>query len=57
VASYPADALHDPIHDQRFYVTRQLRQRLREEEGVAAWTFVQRQGEAVFIPAGCAHQV
>ena len=27
------------------------------EEGVRGWRFVQRQGEAVFIPAGCPHQV
>lgn len=25
--------------------------------GVEPWTFVQRLGEAVFIPAGCPHQV
>lgn len=49
--------LHDAIHDQTFYVNRRLRHRLRDEEGIAPWTFVQRQGEAVFIPAGCPHQV
>ena len=26
-------------------------------EGVEPWTFEQRLGEAVFIPAGCPHQV
>jgi [histone H3]-dimethyl-L-lysine9 demethylase len=25
--------------------------------GIEPWTFVQRLGEAVFIPAGCPHQV
>lgn len=25
--------------------------------GIEPWTFVQKLGEAVFIPAGCAHQV
>lgn len=25
--------------------------------GVEPWTFVQKQGDAVFIPAGCPHQV
>ena len=25
--------------------------------GVEPWTFVQKLGEAVFIPAGCPHQV
>ena len=26
-------------------------------EGIEPWTFVQKLGEAVFIPAGCPHQV
>ncbi|KAK9169210.1 hypothetical protein Syun_001350 [Stephania yunnanensis] len=27
------------------------------DEGIEPWTFVQQLGEAVFIPAGCPHQV
>ena len=45
------------IHDQTFYVDAVLRRRLEEEEGVIGWRFVQRAGDAVFIPAGCPHQV
>lgn len=47
----------DPIHSQYFYLTPQLRKRLYERHGVRAWRIYQRPGDAVFIPAGCAHQV
>ncbi|EOD16698.1 hypothetical protein EMIHUDRAFT_421454 [Emiliania huxleyi CCMP1516] len=57
VASERGEAPAHPIHDQCFYVGRALRERLAAEEGVRGWRFVQRQGEAVFIPAGCPHQV
>ena len=30
---------------------------LKEEEGVESWHFEQHANEAVFIPAGCPHQV
>ncbi|VFQ70626.1 unnamed protein product [Cuscuta campestris] len=46
-----------PIHDQSFYLTVEHKKLLKEEYGVEAWTFVQRLGDAVFIPAGCPHQV
>uniref|UniRef100_A0A061SCC7 Lysine-specific demethylase 3 n=2 Tax=Tetraselmis sp. GSL018 TaxID=582737 RepID=A0A061SCC7_9CHLO len=46
-----------PIHCQRFMLTARHLEKLREEHGVRPWHFVQREGEAVFIPAGCAHQV
>ena len=47
-----------PIHDANVYLTANLRKRrLWEEEGVRGYRFVQRAGEAVFIPAGCPHQV
>ena len=45
------------IHDQTFYIDATLRRRLEEEVGVVGWRFVQRQGEAVFIPCGAPHQV
>ena len=45
-----------PIHDQTFYINARLRKRLKEE-GVVGWRFVQRLGDAVFIPCGCPHQV
>ena len=44
------------IHDANVYVTAAMRQRLWEEEGIRGYRFVQREGEAVFIPAGCPHQ-
>lgn len=47
-----------PIHDQTIYLCAEhKRSLLKEEYGVEAWTFEQHLGEAVFIPAGCPHQV
>ncbi|KAL8537357.1 hypothetical protein ACS0TY_012489 [Phlomoides rotata] len=46
-----------PIHDQTIYLTSVHKKRLKEEYGIEPWTFVQRLGDAVFIPAGCPHQV
>ena len=46
-----------PIHDANVYLNAAMRRRLWVEEGVRGYRFVQRQGEAVFIPAGCPHQV
>ncbi|CAG8787956.1 5778_t:CDS:1, partial [Racocetra persica] len=31
--------------------------RLLQEEGVSGWRIYQNPGDAVFVPAGCAHQV
>ncbi|KAG8794161.1 hypothetical protein FRC12_000341 [Ceratobasidium sp. 428] len=47
----------DPIHSQLFYLDSSHRRQLYEEEKVYSWRIYQQPGEAVFIPAGCAHQV
>ncbi|WJX79268.1 hypothetical protein P8452_62403 [Trifolium repens] len=51
------DEVIHPIHDQTFYLTIKHKKRLKEEYGIEPWTFVQKLGEGVFIPAGCPHQV
>ncbi|KAI0771994.1 Clavaminate synthase-like protein [Trametes elegans] len=48
---------HDPIHSQQFYLDSSLRQELYKDYGVVSHRIYQKPGEAVFIPAGCAHQV
>ncbi|XP_059669624.1 lysine-specific demethylase JMJ25-like [Cornus florida] len=53
----PVEQVVDPIHDQTFYLNLYHKRKLKEEFGVEPWTFVQELGEAVFIPAGCPHQV
>lgn len=49
--------INDPIHGQQFYLDEVLKAELYKETGVMSYRFYQRPGEAVFIPAGCAHQV
>ncbi|XP_047340726.1 lysine-specific demethylase JMJ25-like [Impatiens glandulifera] len=53
----PVEQVFHPIHDHIFYLTMGHKQKLKQEYGVEPWTFEQRLGEAVFIPAGCPHQV
>ncbi|PFH50586.1 hypothetical protein AMATHDRAFT_176944 [Amanita thiersii Skay4041] len=47
----------DPIHSQQVYLDEVLRKELWETTGVKSYRVYQRPGEAIFIPAGCAHQV
>ncbi|SOV02915.1 uncharacterized protein UDID_13435 [Ustilago sp. UG-2017a] len=47
----------DPIHIQRFFISAPQRVKLWKKYGVRSWRIYQKAGEAVFIPAGCAHQV
>ncbi|KAJ9072026.1 hypothetical protein DSO57_1031439 [Entomophthora muscae] len=49
--------LGDPIHDQAFYLTDTLLEKLFKEEGVRPFLIKQKVGEAIIIPAGCPHQV
>ncbi|XP_020541213.1 lysine-specific demethylase JMJ25 isoform X1 [Jatropha curcas] len=53
----PVEQVAHPIHDQCFYLTSEHKKKLKEEFEVEPWSFGQRVGEAVFIPAGCPHQV
>lgn len=49
--------INHAIHNQAFYLTDAELKRLARERGVHSWTFTQYDHEAVFIPAGCPHQV
>ena len=42
---------------QAFMLTTRHRAALKAERGIEAWHFEQYPNEAVFIPAGCPHQV
>ena len=46
-----------PIHDVRVFLTDADLAALAKDTGIKPWTFDQREGDAVFVPAGCAHQV
>jgi len=46
-----------PIHSQTIYFTESMLAELKALYGVQPFTIKQRVGEAIFIPAGCAHQV
>lgn len=46
----------DPCHASRVFVDGDMLTRLKDA-GICPFRFYQRPGQAVFIPAGCAHQV
>lgn len=70
-SKYDPKTFSDPIHSQMFYLNTELRKELFETRGIASHRVYQYpvsacgkvgvgltlQGDAVFIPAGCAHQV
>ena len=47
----------DPIHDQEIFLGPEKLKKLKSEEGIEPYTFVQFENDCVFIPAGAAHQV
>ena len=49
--------LGDPIHNQDTYLTPSMLEELRQRHSVQPYVIRQYPGFAVFIPAGCAHQV
>ncbi|CAL0300508.1 unnamed protein product [Lupinus luteus] len=53
----PLNQVIHPIHDQTMYLTEEHKKKLKEEYGIEPWTFIQKLGDAVFIPTGCPHQV
>lgn len=48
---------HDPIHAQQIYLDSRMLRELYKEYGIRSHRVYQKPGDAVFIPAGCAHQV
>ncbi|XP_039117837.1 lysine-specific demethylase JMJ25-like isoform X2 [Dioscorea cayenensis subsp. rotundata] len=57
IDNLPLDSVIHPVHDQTFFLNERHKRQLKEEFDVEPWTFEQYLGEAVFIPAGCPHQV
>ncbi|KAF8107139.1 hypothetical protein N665_0126s0057 [Sinapis alba] len=53
----PVKSVSHPIHDQTMFLNESQKKQLKEEFDIEPWTFEQHLGEAVFIPAGCPHQV
>ena len=49
--------LGDPIHGQAVFLTDEAIRRFTAQYEFPVWRIQQRLGDAVFIPAGCAHQV
>lgn len=56
-AKNPHAKMTDPIHSQLFFLNAQLRTELYTQYGVSSFRVYQYPGQAVFVPAGCAHQV
>ncbi|KAH7543842.1 hypothetical protein JRO89_XS15G0029000 [Xanthoceras sorbifolium] len=57
INNLPVNSVVHPIHDQTLFLNERHKKQLKEEFNVEPWTFEQHLGEAVFIPAGCPHQV
>ncbi|CAL0308626.1 unnamed protein product [Lupinus luteus] len=57
INNLPVNSVIHPIHDQILYLNEKHKKQLKQEFDIEPWTFEQHLGEAVFIPAGCPHQV
>ncbi|XP_024024120.1 lysine-specific demethylase JMJ25 isoform X2 [Morus notabilis] len=57
IDTLPINSVVHPIQDQTLFLNEIHKKQLKEEFNVEPWTFEQYLGEAVFIPAGCPHQV
>ncbi|KAL0008568.1 hypothetical protein SO802_010070 [Lithocarpus litseifolius] len=57
IKNLPVKSVVHPIHDQTLFLNERHKKQLKEEFNIEPWTFEQYLGEAVFIPAGCPHQV
>ncbi|XP_071912894.1 lysine-specific demethylase JMJ27 isoform X6 [Coffea arabica] len=57
VCCRPLEQVVHPIHDQTIYLTMEHKRKLKEEYSIEPWTFIQKLGDAVYVPAGCPHQV
>ncbi|KAI9157598.1 hypothetical protein LWI28_024926 [Acer negundo] len=57
INGHPVTSVIHPVHDQTLFLSDRHKKLLKEEFNVEPWTFEQHLGEAVFIPAGCPHQV
>ncbi|KAI0348951.1 hypothetical protein OH77DRAFT_1379157, partial [Trametes cingulata] len=55
-AMVPQPCSQDPIHGQNIYLTPSMLKHF-EQSSITPYTILQRRGDAVFVPAGCAHQV
>ncbi|KAJ2817395.1 hypothetical protein FBU31_006243 [Coemansia sp. 'formosensis'] len=56
--SGPITAKHgDPIHNQETYLIQPMRKEFYDQYGHNCYRVYQNPGDAVFVPAGCAHQV
>jgi lysine-specific demethylase 3 len=49
--------IHDQVHDQVRYLDAAMLKEFSEEYEVEVWSVEQCVGDAVYVPAGCAHQV
>ena len=47
----------DPIHDQLIYLSQEHIGKLKEDTGIDTYTIIQNRYDAIYIPAGCPHQV